>query len=80
MKPKYWFSAHMHCKFSALVPHPSSSSSTRFLALDKGFCQLFIIYYRLFIIDYLLLIIYYFIISLLLFCFCLAFPFSFLVD
>jgi lariat debranching enzyme len=46
LKPKYWFSAHMHVKFAAVVRHPdpathSASSSppapttTKFLALDK---------------------------------------------
>ena len=34
LQPQYWFSAHLHTKFSALVPH-SSGASTRFLALDK---------------------------------------------
>lgn len=39
LKPTYWFSAHLHCKFSALIHHiaedGSSSESTKFLALDK---------------------------------------------
>uniref|UniRef100_A0A0N4ZNP2 DBR1 domain-containing protein n=1 Tax=Parastrongyloides trichosuri TaxID=131310 RepID=A0A0N4ZNP2_PARTI len=34
LKPSYWFSAHMHCKFAALVPH-DNDTVTRFLALDK---------------------------------------------
>ncbi|GAX78087.1 hypothetical protein CEUSTIGMA_g5529.t1 [Chlamydomonas eustigma] len=34
LQPRYWFSAHMHTKFPAIVPH-SDSSITRFLALDK---------------------------------------------
>jgi lariat debranching enzyme len=36
LKPKYWFSGHMHMHFSAIVTHPDGST-TRFLALDK--CQ-----------------------------------------
>ncbi len=52
LQPAYWFSAHMHVKFPALVPHatphhptPSSQPAcTHFLALDKclpgrGFLQ-----------------------------------------
>jgi lariat debranching enzyme len=53
LKPRFWFSAHLHVKFAAVVQHQpsvattSSSSlslSTRFLALDKvipgrGFMQ-----------------------------------------
>lgn len=34
LKPKYWFSAHLHCKFAALIPH-QDESCTKFLALDK---------------------------------------------
>lgn len=34
LKPSYWFSGHMHAKFSALVPH-GDGRATRFLALDK---------------------------------------------
>lgn len=34
LKPSYWFSAHLHTKFSAIVPHPEGSC-TKFLALDK---------------------------------------------
>lgn len=34
LKPKYWFAAHMHVKFAALVDH-GDGSQTRFLALDK---------------------------------------------
>lgn len=33
-QPRYWFAAHMHCRFPALVRHPSGRE-TRFLALDK---------------------------------------------
>lgn len=34
LKPEYWFAAHLHCKFPALVPH-SDTQTTKFLALDK---------------------------------------------
>eukprot|EP00897_Mesotaenium_endlicherianum_P002580 jgi/Mesen1/234/ME1141959C07598 len=34
LKPTYWFSAHLHVKFSAAVPHPGGRV-TKFLALDK---------------------------------------------
>ena len=30
LKPKYWFSGHLHCKFAAIY-----EETTRFLALDK---------------------------------------------
>ena len=30
LKPKYWFSGHLHCKFAALF-----EEKTKFLALDK---------------------------------------------
>ncbi|KAG0570744.1 hypothetical protein KC19_6G184600 [Ceratodon purpureus] len=35
LKPDYWFAAHLHTKFAAVVPHPNSNKATRFLALDK---------------------------------------------
>ncbi|XP_017640481.1 lariat debranching enzyme-like isoform X2 [Gossypium arboreum] len=34
-KPSYWFSAHSHCKFTALVEHEEGGEVTKFLALDK---------------------------------------------
>ncbi|XP_065841925.1 lariat debranching enzyme-like [Oscarella lobularis] len=33
LKPSYWFCAHLHVKFAAIVNH--ADSQTRFLALDK---------------------------------------------
>ncbi|XP_029655913.1 lariat debranching enzyme-like isoform X1 [Octopus sinensis] len=39
LQPTYWFSAHLHVKFSAIVPHRTESgefkSKTKFLSLDK---------------------------------------------
>lgn len=35
LKPKYWFSAHLHCQFSAVIPHEDNDQETKFLALDK---------------------------------------------
>lgn len=34
--PTYWFAAHLHCKFAAIVPkNDETKSVTKFLALDK---------------------------------------------
>lgn len=35
LKPPYWFSAHLHCKFPAIVQHGEGGPVTKFLALDK---------------------------------------------
>lgn len=35
LAPQYWFSAHLHCQFAAMVPTSQQGSFTRFLALDK---------------------------------------------
>lgn len=37
LKPKYWFAAHLHVKFAALVAHKQDENEkkTKFLALDK---------------------------------------------
>lgn len=35
LQPEYWFAAHMHVKFPALVTHSDSGKQTKFLALDK---------------------------------------------
>jgi len=37
LKPTYWFAAHMHTKFPALIPHKCQDGRkfTKFLALDK---------------------------------------------
>ncbi|XKL66927.1 hypothetical protein PGB90_010347 [Kerria lacca] len=39
LKPKYWFSAHLHTRFCATVPHNSCDNTdkrqTNFMALDK---------------------------------------------
>ena len=34
LQPKYWFSAHLHVKFPAVVTH-EQGNTTKFLALDK---------------------------------------------
>lgn len=34
LKPKYWFAAHLHCRFAASVQH-NEHQTTEFLALDK---------------------------------------------
>lgn len=34
LKPKHWFSAHLHCRFTASIKH-SEDQKTEFLALDK---------------------------------------------
>ncbi|KAF9617966.1 hypothetical protein IFM89_039259 [Coptis chinensis] len=35
LKPLYWFSAHIHCKFAAAIQHGEGGPVTKFLALDK---------------------------------------------
>lgn len=35
LQPKYWFAAHHHTKYAALVKHQQSGKETKFLALDK---------------------------------------------
>lgn len=36
LQPKFWFAAHIHVKFAALVRHDDTGKETRFLALDKA--------------------------------------------
>ena len=35
LKPRYWFSAHLHVRFEATVVHGQAGQTTEFLALDK---------------------------------------------
>lgn len=34
LRPRYWYAAHMHCRFDATVPH-DNNEQTKFVALDK---------------------------------------------
>lgn len=34
LRPRYWYAAHMHCRFDASVPH-DNNECTKFVALDK---------------------------------------------
>ncbi|KAF2482990.1 lariat debranching enzyme, C-terminal domain-containing protein [Neohortaea acidophila] len=35
LRPKLWFSAHLHCKYAAIPPPQIDNATTHFLALDK---------------------------------------------
>ncbi|XP_031476540.1 lariat debranching enzyme isoform X1 [Nymphaea colorata] len=35
LRPPFWFSGHLHCKFSAIIQHGEGGTATKFLALDK---------------------------------------------
>jgi lariat debranching enzyme len=35
LKPPFWFSAHLHCRFPAIIQHGEGGPTTKFLALDK---------------------------------------------
>nr|CAD1832843.1 unnamed protein product [Ananas comosus var. bracteatus] len=35
LRPPFWFSAHLHCKFPAVIQHGKDGPITKFLALDK---------------------------------------------
>ncbi|CAN6464445.1 unnamed protein product [Victoria cruziana] len=34
-RPSFWFSGHLHCKFSAIIQREEGGPTTKFLALDK---------------------------------------------
>lgn len=33
LKPKYWFAAHLHCKFAAIVNHESDGNVNNLLVI-----------------------------------------------
>lgn len=35
LQPNYWFAAHLHVKFPAVIDHKTTNRRTKFLALDK---------------------------------------------
>ncbi|ERN06230.1 hypothetical protein AMTR_s00016p00181200 [Amborella trichopoda] len=53
LKPAYWFSENLHCKFPAIAQHGEDGPITKFLALDKclpgcKFLQIALKYYNAF--------------------------------
>jgi lariat debranching enzyme len=52
LKPPFWFSAHLHCRFPAIIQHGEGGPTAKFLALDKclprhNFLQVLLFHFRL---------------------------------